>query len=402
MEEAVQTVQNPTQQNNVNSVQPITVPVQIQPVIAQPTNSAEPQSTLNNVQNVQTQQQIQPATPVEYKNPVQPTVQQPTQTQSQNTGFQIKKIDTSAIDSSTPAGQYRSAYGNVINEILTELYNKRYFEYNPNEDLALQQAIDYSEKTTTSSLASRGILNSTITAERIAKVVSDLTAEYRKLALSEWQTQMNMIANVGQMYMNMDEYEFKKWQDARDREWKEKLQAYQEQQDAIKNAWTRVDELGYVDNKASTVLGVAVGTLSKDARQAKEAYQRELEMMYKKAEVQYNTEKKLAEVKNDLQKDLIKYEYNYSSKASSNKANTVSLSTYDDILKNQDWMEYDDFTKKYKVTDNDKAYNYLMQEYNAGRLSTNDAASLIAKYGIQDPNAAKQARLEYLRQLSEM
>ena len=408
-------VQNPIpqqNQNNVNqnNIQPITVPLQIQPVVQQP--STTPSSTLSNVPNVQTNVS-QPENnqnvpqPVQYQQPVQPkTPVNQTQTSGGYTGYNIKKIDTTQYDVNTPEGQYKSIYADSINQLVNELISNRIFQYNPNEDVALQQALEYSTKTTTSSLASRGILNSSITAERISRVAMELTAEYRKLALSEWQTQMNMISNIAELLNTMDRTQFAIWQDARDQQWKEKLQKYQEQQDAIKNAWTRVDELGYVDNKASTVLGVAVGTLSKNAREAKEAYERELDMMMQKAKVEYETEKKLAQFKSDLEKDMIKFEANYGTKTSSSSANnTVSYDRYMNILKNKKWVDYDDITRKYTVNDNDAVYNYLENEWKAGRLLDNDAASLISYFGITEPGAmdeAKKQRLEYLKQLSEI
>ena len=70
--------------------------------------------------------------------------------------------------------------------------------------------------------------------------------------------------------MNYDNQQFNYWKDAKDREFENKKFEYEKQQNALTNAWKRVDELGYVDNEASTILGVAVGTLSGEARQAKE------------------------------------------------------------------------------------------------------------------------------------
>ena len=55
-----------------------------------------------------------------------------------------------------------------------------------------------------------------------------------------------------------------------DREFENKQFEYQKKQNELEDAWKRVDELDYVDTEASTILGVSVGTLSKDAREAKE------------------------------------------------------------------------------------------------------------------------------------
>ena len=234
---------------------------------------------------------------------------------------------------------------------------------------------------------------------------------------------------------------FSYWKDAKDREFQEKEFEYKKQQDALDNAWKRVDELGYVDNEASTILGVKVGTLSGEARQAKEQREFELQKMREQAEIEYANNKALTELRSELNmkemdkeyqldinkmniqnqydkentayeynlktnqsKELAKYDYELQKKygsSSSSGNSTVSLSTYKDIINNK-YAEYDDITRRYTVTDNAGLWDYLTNEYVSGRISDNDYASLIAMYGVTEPtdaDRAKQERIKYLNSL---
>ena len=140
-----------------------------------------------------------------------------------------------------------------------------------------------------------------------------------------------------------------------------------------------------------------------------------------KSELELNSSKELAKYKSNIEKDLYQYksnidtakskelasyqnslnksskEYEYqlaqkygtsSSKTTSNSDYT-SYSTHDDIIKNR-WGIEDTITGQISVNDettnnNDAVYNYLLNAYKSGRISSKDAAALIAKYGITVP-----------------
>ena len=120
----VQSNINQANTNQTNAVQPITIPVQIQPVIQQQAE-ATPSSTLSNVPNVQTNvSQVENnqnvPKPVQYQQPVQQQTQI-NQTSTNYQPFNIKKIDTSQYNPSTIEGQYKSAYADTINQLLNEM-----------------------------------------------------------------------------------------------------------------------------------------------------------------------------------------------------------------------------------------------------------------------------------------
>lgn len=433
IQQPIQVTNNP--QNNVNqamqpmqqsqptqptqNVTPVTIPVQIQPVVAQNNNAQQVQqdNAPTPVQYTQPIQQTQPS----YQNVFNNYQSQYKTEQSMYPNVQIPKEDINTIE-----GQYKSNYSDAINQLANTILSAR-FEYNPNEDDLLKQASNYVTQNTFESMNAKGILNSSITAERVAQVVGNLIPQYEKLAREEFDAAFSRMLNTANLLMNMDERQFAYWKDARDQRWKEEEQQYQRSQDALKNAWTRVDELGYVDNEAAKVLGISVGTLSKDAREKKEAREYEMAEWNRRHEIEKQTEMELYQLKQDLaqsqwekqqkinmendlalykakqnlstqqQKELEKYSYELKKQygGTSNSANTVPLSTYDSVIQNR-WGIKDDMTNKISLQDsfndidnNDEVYSYIIQEYLSGRLSESDFSTLVAKYGITQPGTQK-------------
>lgn len=416
--------QGQTQQNAMN---PITIPIQIQPQLAQ--TQMQPQT--QNVQNMQGQQ-AQAPTPQQYQsqntnqnvvdfNQIYSSYQNNfgnNANQNNNIGASgIKKssIGTTIVtptnnNMNTVQGQYQSAYSDTINSLISSMIEQMEngFQYDPNKDTALQVATEYAANSTLQSLAGSGVLNSSSTTERVARVVSELIPQYEQLAYTRWTDYLGQLTNTAQIVMDYDTQQFQYWKDAKDREFEEKQLEYQKQQDALNNAWKRVDELGYVDNEASTILGVPVGTLSGEARQAKEEREFELKKMQEQAQIEYANNKALYELKAQLDKEAENYSYQLQQKyaaqnnTGSSKAETTSLSTYKDIINNR-WADYDEFTKKYTVSDNASLYNYLVTEYSAGRMSASDLANLTAMYNVTQPSEADSAleeRKKYLASLS--
>ena len=267
-------------------------------------------------------------------------------------------------------------------------------------------ATEYASNSTLQSLAGSGVLNSSATAERVARVVSELIPQYEQLAYTRWTDYLGQLADTAQLVMNYDAQQFEYWKDAKDREFQEKQFAYQKQQDALENAWKRVDELGYVDNQASTILGVPVGTLSGEARLAKEQQEFELAKMREQLEIQYENDKALEQLRTELDKEMTNYEYQlqvkYGSNVSSEKSN---LSTYQSIINNR-YAVYDDFTRQYTVDNADKPelWDYLTNEYVSGRMNDTDYAYLIAMYGVSEPTDQDRLiaeRQKYINSLRE-
>lgn len=415
--------QQTTPQQQSNQVATIPLNIQLQPQIA-------PQTQQNN-------EQQQAPTPQKYNAPQNTNVvdfnkiysqyNQAVGNQATNIGSSgIKKtslgttIVTPTANPDTPKGMYQSNYSDSINSLISNMLTQinKGFEYDPANDEALKLATEYAANSTLQSLAGSGVLNSSATSERVARIVSELIPQYEEKAHDRWIEYLGQLSDTAQIVMNYDSQQFEYWKAAKDEEYKNKQFEYQKQQDELENAWKRVDELGYVDNKASTILGVPVGTLSGSARLAKEQREFELQKMREQAEIEYANNKALYELRAELDKDLYRtqaeldkkateYKYQLEQKYNSEKNNTknkTSLSTYQDIINNR-WAEYDDFTKKYTISDNTSLYNYLVTEYSAGRMSSSDLANLTAMYNVTKPTSEdfeKQERIKYLNTLESV
>ena len=424
---------NQTQQSQSNAINPITIPIQIQPTVATQNQQQSVQPD-----NIQTQQVQSRTSTTETSAPTPQTYQkqstnnnvvdfnqiyssyQSTYGNNSSTastgssGIKKSSIGTTIVtptntNLNTVSGMYQSAYSDTINSLISSMIEnlETGFQYDPTQDTALQVATEYAANSTLQSLAGSGVLNSSSTAERVARVVSELIPQYEQLAYTRWTDYLGQLADTAQLVMNYDAQQFEYWKDAKDREFQEKQFAYQKQQDALENAWKRVDELGYVDNEASTILGVPVGTLSGEARLAKEQQEFELAKMREQAQIEYENNKAVYQLKSELDKQQQEYTYQLeqkygTSRSSSGSSNTTSLSTYQDIINNR-WADYDDISKKYTVSDNTSLYNYLVTEYTAGRMSSSDLANLTAMYNVRQPSesdTALEERRKYLASLS--
>lgn len=443
----VQNTQVPPQSGqNANPINPITIPIQIQPQIA-PTGIST--NTNNNMQQLQTRQANTAPTPQTYNpantnnnvvdfnqiyNSYQSQYGNNNQTTNNNVGTSgIKKtslgstiVTPTTNNLNSVQGQYQSTYADTINSLISEMLTQvqNGFEYDPATDTALQMATEYAANSTLQSLAGSGVLNSSATAERVARVVSSLIPQYEQLAYTRWTDSLGQLADTAQLVMNYDSQQFEYWKDAKDREF-EKLQFdYQKQQNELENAWKRVDELGYVDNEAAAILGVPAGTLSGEARLAKEEREFELAKMREQLEIQKANDEALYKLRAELDKEYANYtsqldrensryemelnkeyanytnqldrqnaEYEYqlankygvsSSGSNSNNGDYTGLSTYEDIITTR-WGEQDLATGNYKIKDNNAVWNYIRGENEAGRMSDNTAYALIDKYDLTDP-----------------
>lgn len=421
---ANQTIQNTNQasQGNANNaINPITIPIQIQPQVAnQQVQGSQQQASLPQNVNVQPPQNTNQArersleapapSPQEYKpannnnvidfNQIYSSYKGNNANNTQGaSGIKKTSIGTTIVtprnnNLNTAEGMYQSAYSDTINSLISEMLSQvqNGFQYDPAKDTALQLATEYAANSTMQSLAGSGVLNSSATAERVARIVSELVPEYEKLAYSKWTDYLGQLANTAQIVMTYDNQQFEHWKDAKDREFQNKQFEYQKQQDALTNAWKRVDELGYVDNNASAILGVPVGTLSGAAREAKEQREFELAKMREQAQIEYENNKALYKLKAELDKEQQKYAYELQKQyggTKSGKSTTTSLSTYQDIINNR-WAKYDEQDKKYSVANKNEVLQYLDKEYQSGRLSDSDAALLISYYNLEysDPVAS--------------
>jgi hypothetical protein len=196
---------------------------------------------------------------------------------------------------------YQSQYGGQISGLMDKINQP--FQYNPSTDLNLANA----QQQVMESMNDRGILNSTMTSEEALKLVP----QFQQQAYNQYVDQQNSLMRQAEFYRLLDNEGYNRYMDEADSLYKRANfingldeQAYQRYKDgvtqdyndrmfmheqkaaeaqaqkqAITDAWYRVNQLGYVDNEASIVLGVPVGTPSKEARENAIKRQQEIEDM---------------------------------------------------------------------------------------------------------------------------
>ena len=393
-------------QVNVANVQPVAQQGQL--AIVQPVSNASQLQTISTVptQNVANNTSYNVPIAVQYTPPTSNT--QAYQAQIQNVYDNYKpqydyesnypEIQIPTANDNTIEGQFKGRYADAANQLLNQLLKER-FSYNPNEDDLLKQATQYTTQNTMESMNSRGLLNSSLTAERVARVVGELIPTYEKMARDEFDANFTRLANTINLLGSMDDREFARWQDARNQKWKEEERDYQRKLDELEIAWKRVDELGYVDNEAAVVLGVAAGTLSKDAREAKIEKQTEKELLQFKQELEKDMYSYQSNLDTQRQKELYAYQSNletnsyekqlqlqkkYStSSSSSSSSSTSNRNEVESVLLNR-WGEKG-INDNWTLTDNNSAYDYLISAYTSSQITDNDLSYLTSKYGIKEP-----------------
>lgn len=196
---------------------------------------------------------------------------------------------------------YQSQYGTQISGLMDRMNQP--FQYNPNTDLNLANA----QQQVMERMNERGILNSTMTSEEALKLVP----QFQQQAYNQYVDQQNSLLRQAEFYRLLDNEAYNRYMDEADSLYKRANfingldeQAYQRYKDgvtqdyndrmfmheqkaaeaqaqkqAITDAWYRVNQLGYVDNETSIVLGVPVGTPSKEARESAIKRQQEIEDM---------------------------------------------------------------------------------------------------------------------------
>lgn len=447
-----QVTNNPVQNQNLavptaQQVPVVQVPIQVQPVQAPVTTNNIQQQT-QPIQNNIPQQVNQP----QANNVAQQQVSAPVNYNNQNSQIQNKPITTTNTktgqtstwtpiritntDITTSEGQYQSAYASTLNDVVNSILTAR-FSYNPEEDDLLQLATQYSTQSTFESMNARGILNSSMTGERVAKVISDLTYQYQQLAREDFEREFNRMLSIANLVMTMDNNAYNQWVDNRNYQYQLKQDEYQKQQDKITRAWERVDQIGYVDNDASMILGLPVGTLSKEARQRIEAKQDEIELYEKKLAMQQKSDMEMYQLKAGIdamyeldmtekkqqmeldtyrqksQIDMSDYEkkanfqqekdietYEIKSIIDARNSNTSSSSS-----KNNEVTQYENIIQNSFVTKNDYGQyvvnnlknfmDYVKSENQLGKMSDDTALYLIQKYTNNSNNYSSNQMTQY-------
>lgn len=204
--------------------------------------------------------------------------------------------------------EYKSVYDTTINDIVNELLTSR-FTYDPSDDKALLKAQKYATNTVYESMNAKGILDSTMTAQMVTNAVNELIPVYEKMAKEEFYNNIERLQSMANLVINLDDRQYQRWQDSV----QNKLDYYSAKKDEINYQWDRVNKLGYVDNEASIVLGVAPGTMSPSMREKIQKAEQEAQSQYNKL----LSDIKLAEVKAQLDQNTYAYKKKVDAKYSS-------------------------------------------------------------------------------------
>lgn len=194
-------------------------------------------------------------------------------------------------DQPTPQNQY----GTQMSDILTKLSSgiNKPFSYNPKNDPAYQSAVrEAGRQAKTASgrameeLNSRGILNSTVTSDRLGQIEQESVAgvndrilpQLMNQAYSRYQDSLSNMTNLANIYQGLESQAYDRERQAEADRLTAQNAEVEREQAKLDNAWGRVKQLGYVDNAASVILGIPVGTRSFDAQKSYDDRQSRLQI----------------------------------------------------------------------------------------------------------------------------
>ena len=249
---------------------------------------------------------------------------------------------------------YQAKYAPELEAIVKNVLTRQ-FNYDPANDAQFQAAAKELTRNVMESMNARGILNSTITQNQVQQGIANLMPEYERIARQNFQNEGEVLMSQVDMLLGLDEQNYNRFQDEGQRyakaldavmqmdneqydRWKEAAnqrytlskdrieaeeKAVESKQKAIDDAWDRVEYLGYADNEAAIVLGIAPGTLSKSAREYYQKREAELSDMKTKHEQQ------LAEIEAQRQKEISVIEAKGEDGTSPEK--TMTLKEVDDM-----------------------------------------------------------------------
>lgn len=230
---------------------------------------------------------------------------------------------------------YESSYSTDIQKIVDSLMNSK-FEYDPTTDALFQQANKLNQQQVYEDMARRGILASTVTADRVAQSTAEMMPQFEERAYARYTDSMqekyqlfNALNSLDQIaygqyrdkigdqfslaeyYNNLSQQDYQKYLDEVDNLYKQaefynnlnvqdltvigqnidrdfdrqKLELEKSQieienrRNEINDAWVRIEQLGYADKESALTLGIEPGTISASARQAKQEMEDKMKLM---------------------------------------------------------------------------------------------------------------------------
>lgn len=138
------------------------------------------------------------------------------------------------------------------------------FQYNPYTDTALQIAQGYATSRVKEQMNATGMYYSSMTQNAITKAVAELVPVYQKMAKEEAIQNFQLLQQTASFLVDLEQAQFNLWKGQLD----VKFQANADKRAEIAAAWDKVNQLGYVDNETSAILGIPAGTESYATRKA--------------------------------------------------------------------------------------------------------------------------------------
>jgi len=177
----------------------------------------------------------------------------------------------------TQRQQYQDVQGDILSKLRSRASNPQDVTRTPyyrSSLAAVNQGADLAARNSMEAMNSRNILNSTVTTDRDAQIRQQATTQALpgiiEKAYGMQQGEFDNLLGLLNSYSGLEEQQYtRERQVEQDRLVSENAKIEQEQAQ-LQNAWSRVKNIGYVDNIASITLGLPVGTLSADAQKSVE------------------------------------------------------------------------------------------------------------------------------------
>jgi hypothetical protein len=171
----------------------------------------------------------------------------------------------------------RQTYQTGVNDILTQIRSKigktqdvtKTPYYRSSLD-AMKQGANQASQQAMEETNARGILNSTVTADRVGQIQSQAMTQgipaLIEKAYKMQEGELGNLLNILNAYSGLENQEYTRERQTQLDQWSREDTKLKQEQDKLKAAMDRVKGLGYVDNAASVVLGIPVGTPSYEAQ----------------------------------------------------------------------------------------------------------------------------------------
>lgn len=221
----------------------------------------------------------------------------------------------------------------LVNQLITSAQEK--FNYVPGEDSALIIAQKEAQRQVREGAGTRGLLYSSGTLETSTRKMAELIPQFEQAAYARFQQEQQRTMNVLNAVMQWDQYQadrnmdqltiltnkfnvlldmdsrgleqFKVLLDQRnaDKLYAMELQKFNldKKTQEVNSAWDKVNQLGYVDEETSVILGVPVGTKASWVKQLEEQQKNDLANQ----QTQYANDLKLQQSQQAIDKSLVEY-----------------------------------------------------------------------------------------------